>query len=112
MRQHAFEALHQAFWQQFELDLGKLEQKRHLSTQSIAEFGPHYRTLCHHLALANSRNYSAGLCRSLQTLVDRAHRQLYQRKNSIRKQFTQFVKHTLPQTFRQRLRRQKSAWSV
>jgi hypothetical protein len=30
MRQHAFEALHQAFWQQFELDLGKLEQKRQL----------------------------------------------------------------------------------
>ena len=45
MRQHAFEALHQAFWQQFELDLGKLEQKRHLSTQSIAEFG-HITALC------------------------------------------------------------------
>lgn len=101
MRQHAFEALHQTFWQQFEQELGKLEQKRQLSTQTIAEFGPHYRTLCHHLALANSRNYSAGLCRSLQNLVDRAHRQLYQRKNSIRKQFMQFVKFTLPQTFRQ-----------
>ena len=89
MRQHAFEALHQEFWQQFEQDLNKLEQKRQLNNQRTAEFGPQYRTLCHHLALANSRNYSAGLCRSLQNLVDRAHRQLYQRKNSIRKQFTQ-----------------------
>ncbi|UOO87820.1 stage II sporulation protein M [Vitreoscilla massiliensis] len=101
MRQHAFEALHQEFWQQFEQQLAKLELKRQLSAETIAEFGPHYRTLCHHLALANSRNYSAGLCRSLQNLVDRAHRQIYQRKNSIRKQFSQFVKYTLPQTFRQ-----------
>ena len=65
MRQHAFEALHQEFWQQFEQDLNKLEQKRQLNNQRTAEFGPQYRTLCHHLALANSRNYSAGLCRSL-----------------------------------------------
>ena len=101
MRQHAFEAMHQEFWQQFEQQLTKLELKRQLSTEAIAEFGPDYRTLCHHLALANSRNYSAGLCRSLQNLVDRAHRQIYQRKNSIRKQLSQFVKYTLPQTFRQ-----------
>ena len=45
MRQHAFEALHQAFWQQFELDLGKLEQKRHLSTQSMPNLA-HITALC------------------------------------------------------------------
>ena len=50
MRQHAFEALHQEFWQQFEQDLNKLEQKRQLNNQRTAEFGPQYRTLCHHLA--------------------------------------------------------------
>lgn len=101
MRQHAFEAQHQSFWQQFEQQLSKLEQKQHMPAYAIQDFVPHYRTLCHHLALANSRHYSAGLCQVLQRLVDRAHRLLYQRKASVWEQFKHFVTHTLPHTFRQ-----------
>ncbi|AUZ06082.2 MULTISPECIES: stage II sporulation protein M [Vitreoscilla] len=101
MRQHLFESAHQDFWQRFDAMLTLLERKKNLPQNANQQFGQHYRTICHHLALANSRNYSAGLCQKLQKLVDRAHKQLYQSKVSFWNQFLEFIQTTLPQTVRQ-----------
>lgn len=89
MRQQAFESLHGAEWQAFEGLLEALERgrgraaavARELDRAGLAldpqEFPGGYRRICHHLALARERRYSAGLADRLNRLVLRGHQVLY-----------------------------------
>lgn len=73
MKQLAFEQQNQALWQAFERQLQQLESKRtRLAAEQARQFGGHYSQVCHHLALANDRQYSGGLASYLQK-IGRAH---------------------------------------
>jgi uncharacterized membrane protein SpoIIM required for sporulation len=89
MKQQAFEAAHEADWQAFEALLDAVEQGRgqHLRVhreleRSGLDLDPQslparYRRLCHQLALARERRFSAGLVDRLNRSVLRGHQVLY-----------------------------------
>lgn len=102
MRQLFFEEQHRPFWQAFEQDLQQFESKRVTPAPAkITAFMQDYRTVCHHLALANDRHYSGGLTDYLQYLCERAHQVLYSsQKTSLAARFSAFVRRDFPQAVR------------
>lgn len=98
MRQRYFEQLNQLFWQDFEAQLQRLEKGD--KTAASESFAPHYRTVCHHLALAKNRYYSGSLIEYLQDLCVRGHRILYRDRRDWLVDFVHFMRDTLPQTVR------------
>lgn len=98
MRQYHFEQKNQLFWQQFENDLQQLEQKK--QALPAARFTRQYRTLCHHLALSNERNYSPSLVDYLQQLSTRAHSQLYRQQKHFWSAFWQWLTVGIAKTVR------------
>lgn len=80
MRQGLFEAQHRAIWQQFEQLLERFEQQSKQSRPQQAQAQTLlklYGDVCQHLALAQQRQYSAGLMAYLQQLAARGHSQIY-----------------------------------
>ncbi len=106
MKQLAFEQQNQALWQAFERQLQQLERKRtRLAAEQARQFSGHYSQVCHHLALANDRQYSGGLASYLQNLAERGHKQLYRYQNSgLWGRFKYFVGRDFPQTVRQQFK--------
>ncbi len=108
MNQDSFTSRYQAQWQQFEQWLDSLDKsvpknKRPQVTNSIDI--PHlYRQLCHHLSLAQSRNYNAHLIEYLNQLTLRGHQYLYQSRVQTNSGFLHFIFAEFPQLIRARWR--------
>lgn len=104
MKQLDFENRHSTFWQDFSLLLDQLDGTREKTTefdQAWPLFPAHYRTLCQHLSLAQSRQYSPLLTDKLHSIVLRGHKFLYQHKPSLHKAFTRFIAQDFPRALRQ-----------
>lgn len=77
MKQQAFEELHREGWEAFETLLRRLETPSGEAPSALADMPAEYRLVCHHLALARERGYSAGLVDRLNGLALRGHQRLY-----------------------------------
>ncbi len=77
MKQQAFESLHQEAWDAFEGLLRRLDAPSGEAPAGLAALPSEYRLVCHHLALARERGYSAGLVDRLNGLALRGHQRLY-----------------------------------
>lgn len=108
MNQDSFTAKYQSQWQQFEQWLDS--RNKNIAKKNRPEFHdgvdiPHlYRQLCHHLSLAQSRNYSAHLVDYLNQLTLRGHQYLYQSRMNTRSGFFNFIYYDFPQLVRERWR--------
>ena len=100
MKQFSFETMHQPFWDKMLISIGELEQGKKRSMFEQETFASDYRTLCYHLALAQSRTYSSSLVDYLQVLVERGHRQFYRHKSAVLSNIWQFVRHDFPNLIR------------
>lgn len=101
MRQLDFQQLHEASWSALEEILDGLESAHGAakpSPESIRRLPSLYRDACQHLALAQSRCYSAGLIEKLRYLVTRAHHQLYKREFRLGKRMLEFMVSDFPAT--------------
>ncbi len=98
MKQYDFELRHQAFWQAFEDEINALEKRRRVA--AAQDFTRRYRILCHHLAQATSRDYSATLVENLQRLVERAHHVLYRNKENALTRLGAWLRTGLPRAVR------------
>jgi uncharacterized membrane protein SpoIIM required for sporulation len=99
MKQHAFEALHQAHWQRLRELLQALE-KGQAPAAGSEHFAHDYRRLCRHLAVARQRGYSSYLVDELEHLALRGHRQLYRHRGQLSAQVLGFVLAGLPRQVR------------
>lgn len=99
MKQHAFEALHQAHWQDLRELLQALE-KGQAQAKGSQHFAADYRRLCRHLAVARQRGYSSYLVDELEHLALRGHRQLYRHRGQLHAQLLSFVLGGLPRQVR------------
>lgn len=106
MNQDSFSAKYQPLWQRYEQWLDS--QDKTIPVAKRPKFNetseiPHlYRQLCHHLALAQSRNYSAYLIDYLNQLVLRGHQHLYQSKVNSKYGFLKFIFDDFPNLIRAR----------
>ena len=108
MNQDTFVSKHEATWQAFEQwlaaeDTRSRKRKKHegLDQTDI----PHlYRQICHHLALARDRRYSAHLVDRLNRLVLQGHQRLYQVQRFGLYQFSRFLFVEFPRNVRREWR--------
>ena len=98
MKQDAFVKRHAGDWDRFERWLAQAGLKQPPETvQQEAPDIPHlYRRLCHHLALARSRHYSAHLVDRLERLVLAGHQRLYQARRASLAAVAEFVGRRFP----------------
>ncbi len=111
MKQDAFERKYQPVWEKFEhwisilsQDRRRLRVDRELRMEIAPQFPALYRQVCHHLALARARQYSAALQQRLNQLALDGHRNLYQSRASLAGELGQFLISGLPSTFRRQWR--------
>ena len=111
MKQDAFEKKYRPVWEKFEhwisilsQDRRRLRVDRELRLAIAPQFPALYRQVCHHLALARTRQYSVALQQRLNTLALDGHRHLYQSRASLLGVLGQFLVSTLPSTFRKQWR--------
>ena len=108
MNQDSFTEKYQPQWKEFESwlnsqDRGIPRSRRPTSSASVDI--PHmYRQLCHHLSLAQSRNYSAHLVEYLNQLTLRGHQYLYRAKSNSISGFADFVFYEFPSLVRKQWR--------
>ncbi len=91
MKQELFERTHTAEWDAFAAMCGKTGQ---------GDLPRAYRRICHHLALARQRCYTAGLVRRLDNLVMRGHQELYGNASGLTRGWGDFVLRGLPRRVR------------
>lgn len=105
MNQDRFTEKYQAQWKQFETWLDSQDKdipKSRRPVTSISVEVPHlYRQLCHHLSLAQSRNYSAHLIDYLNRLTLRGHQYLYRARNNSISGFGDFIFYEFPSLIRE-----------
>lgn len=99
MKQSLFENQHQTEWQAFNTQLEALERGKTDSLQCKA-FAADYRSLCQHLALAQSRGYSSHLIERLQQLAMRGHQQFYRHRSPLGGQLLGFILAGFPRLVR------------
>jgi len=108
MNQDSFTERYKAQWEEFENWLNSQDKdlpkdKRPKVSGSVDV--PHmYRQLCHHLSLAQSRNYSAHLVEYLNQLTLRGHQYLYRAKSNTITGFVNFVFYEFPSLIRKEWR--------
>ena len=103
MKQVDFETRYRDFWQNFIKLLDQLEGKLDKDEdfeQNRHEFPAHYRRICRHLSVAESRQYSPVLADYLHDLTLRGHKFLYQQKTSALYRFFQLLAYQFPQMLR------------
>jgi len=104
MNQDSFTEKYQPQWQEFERWLNSQDKEipKAQRPESAASVDiPHmYRQLCHHLSLAQSRNYSAHLVEYLNQLTLRGHQYLYRAKSNSVSGFANFVFYEFPSLIR------------
>lgn len=105
MNQDSFTEKYESQWKQFETWLDSQDNDIPKSRRPASEISvevPHlYRQLCHHLSLAQSRNYSAHLIEYLNQLTLRGHQYLYRAKSNTLSGFLDFVFYEFPSLIRQ-----------
>lgn len=97
MKQDYFEANWSSQWHRFEDQLDQLEKARQ-SRPAMPGFTQAYRQICHHLALAQARQYSPYLIDRLNRLALRGHQQLYKKRSSFLQQCLHFIGYGFPQS--------------
>lgn len=101
LNQQAFENRYQPMWQRFEEMLVSLEKFRFRKTSvSTGEFPQLYAELCQQEAVARQRGYSHALCNYLQSLIARAHHQLYRQRRPWLKKAALFLLGGFPRALR------------
>jgi len=108
MNQDSFTQKYQAQWDEFENWLNTQDKeipksKRPKYSESV-DIPHRYRQLCHHLSLAQSRNYSAHLIEYLNQLTLRGHQYLYRAKSNSISGFVNFVFYEFPSLIRSQWR--------
>lgn len=105
MKQEAFEALHGPAWEHFEETLAQaLRARRGEGLADLESLPLNYRQICHHLALARERQYSAGLVDRLNGLVLAGHQCLYGSRRNLRLQWLRYAYRGFPALVRSRWR--------
>ncbi len=116
MKQEAFETRYGETWQQYEDWLEILKKRRRgrvrsdpasdeTAVQTIGrDFPALYRQVCHHLALARARRYSAALEQRLSRLALDGHQHLYRTRIPFVALFLRFFARDFPQAFRRHWR--------
>lgn len=107
MKQASFEAVHGAEWEAFEGLLQVLERPGRKVKEGIPErreMPERFRRLCHHLALARERHYSAALVDRLHALVHRGHQCLYGVRAGLHLRWLRYVAAEFPRAVRARWR--------
>lgn len=101
MKQQAFEQAHEAQWTTFEAALRQLDRKPRGGADAAAEdFPASYRRVCHHLALARERRYTAALIRRLNDLALRGHHALYGARPGLQQKWLRFLRSGFPRLVR------------
>ena len=106
MRQERFEAYNRHLWDSYNRIVKELDRpagKRSVTVKT-GGFPRLYRTVCHHYALALSRQYSPALAAALHDMVVSGHRHLYRQKHALFKDAFRFVTQEFPGVFRRRFR--------
>jgi uncharacterized membrane protein SpoIIM required for sporulation len=104
MKQRTFEKSHQQQWELLEDWLNRLEKRKSLKVQNIAEFPQRYRQVCQHLALARDRHYTPHLIERLNRLVLRGHQHLYTTPSHLMSKILDFISINFPQQVRKESR--------
>lgn len=103
MKQRDFENRYRAFWHNFVKLLEQLEGRQvkdEAFEQNWHEFPAHYRKICRHLSVAESRHYSPVLADYLHDMTLRGHKFLYRQKTSAWYRFFQLLAHDFPRMLR------------
>ena len=101
MKQQAFEAAHEAQWTAFEAALGQLDRGRRRGENAPApDFPERYRGICHHLAMARERRYTAALVQHLNGLVLRGHHALYGARPGLQRTWARYLAAGFPRLVR------------
>ena len=99
--QAQLELQHTTTWQELEQVLASLESAKFWrKTVDHHRLPDLYAQVCEHLALAQSRGYSARLEQQLDSLAQRAYRQLYRKKVSFFRPFIKFICGGFPRLLR------------
>ena len=111
MKQDAFEKKSRPVWEKFEGwvsiladDRRRLKNDRDLRNELAPGFPALYRQVCHHLALARTRQYSVALQQRLNELALDGHQYLYRSRASVLGTFGRFLVADFPATFRKQWR--------
>ncbi|MDC1287917.1 stage II sporulation protein M [Gammaproteobacteria bacterium] len=91
MKQHEFEALHQALWQQIDT---ALEKPAHVDNAEL--LAEHYLSLCQHLAVAKERMYDGALVERLNNRALGLYRELYRYRADTRLNLYAFFRRDFP----------------
>ena len=91
MKQQDFESIYNKLWLQLE------EAVENKTTSAIDNFPLGYRRICHHLAIAKHRRYSAYLIERLNHLVLQSHHLLYKHNPKFSHQLLKFLIRGFPQ---------------
>lgn len=101
MKQQAFERAHEEEWAAFEALLGQLGHgHRRTASLSTEDFPARYRRVCHHLALARERRYTAALIRRLNEMSLRGHHALYGARPGLQRHWVRFLLAGFPRLVR------------
>ncbi|MBI3187473.1 MAG: stage II sporulation protein M [Gammaproteobacteria bacterium] len=98
MKQQDFEAGNHKSWHELETAIDKLQLNK------LDDFPSRYRAVCHQLAVAKHRRYSAYLVDRLNKLVLRSHHQFYQHHSRYRAHFIRFIGYDFPNALREHVR--------
>ena len=108
MKQEAFEKQNRAAWEQIETWIAALNARRVDKLddgESIGrDFPGLYRKVCHHLALARARRYSAGLQQRLNQLALDGHQHMYRARLPFFSATARFFANDFPAAFRRHWR--------
>jgi uncharacterized membrane protein SpoIIM required for sporulation len=111
MKQDAFEARYEPTWEQFEDwirvltdDRNRLRSDPTLHAEIGSRFPALFRQVCHHLALARTRQYSIALQQRLNELALDGHQHLYRTPVSVFGQILRFLALDFPSAVRKRWR--------
>ncbi|MDJ0918882.1 MAG: stage II sporulation protein M [Woeseiaceae bacterium] len=101
MKQEVFESRHRDEWYVFEQWLQSLSGSKIIDRPKTGEpFPVLYRKICHHLALARTRQYSAALQERLHNLALEGHQYLYKNRTSMFLSFARFFVRDFPAAMR------------
>ncbi|RLU03026.1 MAG: stage II sporulation protein M [Ketobacter sp.] len=104
MKQELFEQNNAQQWQRFETKLETLESlRRKDKSADVSGFAEQYRQVCHHLALAQERQYSPYLIDRLNQLALRGHQQLYRSHTNILYNIVYFILVGFPAAVRREI---------
>lgn len=108
MKQHDFETEYAATWHELDAMLGAVAHPRaKRRAPAPARLPELYRKVCHHLSLAQTRNYSPRLIHQLHALTLRAHQVLYGSRRAWLWSAVLFFVSTFPNAVR---REQRFLW--